>query len=86
VAERAITGTVPLPGLRRAVLMTDGASRPADRFHVLDWRELLHLVETYGPASLIDRTRELEHADPDGARWPRGKRHDDATVAYCEFA
>lgn len=24
-------------------------------------------------------------ADPLAARWPRGKRYDDATVAYCEF-
>ncbi|WP_233509876.1 protein phosphatase 2C domain-containing protein [Actinomadura craniellae] len=86
VAERAITGTVPLREVRRAILMTDGASRPADRFHTLDWRELLRLVETYGPMALIERTRETEYADPDGVRWPRGKRHDDATVAYCDFS
>lgn len=85
VAGLAITGEAPLDGLRRAVLMTDGASRPADMFHTLDWRELVHLVAEYGPQALIERTRDTERSDPDGARWPRGKRHDDATVALCAF-
>jgi hypothetical protein len=84
-ARRAITGVVPLPGLRRAALLTDGATRLADSFGVNDWRELVHLLEEYGPAALIERTREAELTDPDGLRWPRTKRHDDATAAFCTF-
>jgi hypothetical protein len=84
-AERAITGVVPLTGLRRAALLTDGATRLADLFGLNDWRELVHLLEEYGPSALIERTREAELTDPDGRRWPRGKRHDDATVAFCTF-
>lgn len=37
-----------------------------------------------GPA-LIAQVRETERTDPGGRRWPRGKRHDDATVAFGEF-
>jgi hypothetical protein len=84
-AQRAVTGVVPLTGLRRAALLTDGATRLADRFGINDWRELVHLLEEYGPEALIQRTREAELTDPDGRRWPRGKRHDDATVALCTF-
>jgi hypothetical protein len=29
------------------------------------------------------QVREAESSDLDGSRWPRGKAHDDATVAYC---
>ena len=36
-------------------------------------------------AALVARTREGERTDPQAVRWPRGKPHDDATVAYCTF-
>ncbi|MFC5752604.1 integrase [Actinomadura rugatobispora] len=84
-AQYAITGTVPLGGLRAAYLMTDGATRPADLFGMADWRGLAGLVEKEGPAALIARTREIERTDPRGIRWPRAKPHDDATVAHCVF-
>ena len=35
-----------------------------------------------GPAELLARVRAAEDADPDGARWPRSKLRDDATVLY----
>lgn len=85
VVEQAITGTVPLTGLRRALLLTDGATRLADTFGVVDWQGLVGLVEDLGPAALIERTREVERTDPHGSRWPRGKPYDDATVALCRF-
>lgn len=85
VAQHAGTGSVPLRDLRRALLLSDGATRLVDVFGMLDWRELARLAEEYGPAALIERTREAERSDPRGERWPRGKIHDDATVAYCDF-
>jgi hypothetical protein len=84
-AQRAMTGAVPVRDLRWAMLLTDGASRLADKFGLTDWAGLVRLVEEGGPDVLIDRTREAERSDPYGDRWPRGKRHDDATVAYCLF-
>lgn len=84
-AEHAITGTVPLRGVRRALLLTDGATRLADRFGVTDWAGLVEIVERQGSAALVARTREVERTDPQAVRWPRGKPHDDATVAYCTF-
>ncbi|MFI0485925.1 hypothetical protein [Actinomadura sp. 9N215] len=84
-AEAAITGTVPVDDLRRVFLMTDGATRLADLFGVTDWAGLAALAADPGPAALIERTREVERTDPSAVRWPRGKVHDDATVAVCTF-
>jgi hypothetical protein len=36
-----------------------------------------------GPTQVISRVREVEDADPTGARWPRYKHSDDATAAFC---
>ncbi|GAB2867376.1 protein phosphatase 2C domain-containing protein [Actinocorallia aurea] len=82
-ASRAITGARPPGALRRAALLTDGATRLADRFKILGWQELLTLLAVDGPEALIDRTRAAEEADPHCRRWPRTKRHDDATAALC---
>lgn len=76
----ALTGSVPLAGVAGLALLTDGASRLVDTFGLLDWRALLNLLHTQGPQALIARVRDAERADPDGRRWPRSKRHDDATV------
>ncbi|MEV5828363.1 hypothetical protein AB0L25_22670 [Spirillospora sp. NPDC052242] len=84
-AEAAITGTVPLRDVRHALLLTDGATRLADRFGVTDWAGLARLAVESGPAALVERTREVERTDPQAVRWPRGKPHDDATAAVCAF-
>ncbi|MFG2000195.1 integrase [Spirillospora sp. NPDC048911] len=79
-AEHAITGTMPRRDLRRAFLLTDGATRLVDGFGRTDWPGLIGMIDEHGPAGLIGRTRDAERTDPDGARWPRNKIHDDATV------
>ncbi|MFE9204091.1 hypothetical protein [Micromonospora sp. NPDC007230] len=66
-----------------AALLSDGASRLADRFDLTDWAGLLEILHDHGPAELIHRVRAAEDSDPHGTRWPRGKTHDDATAAYC---
>lgn len=81
VAEHAITGTIPLRDLRRAFLLTDGATRLVDEFGLTDWPGLVQLIDEHGPSGLIDHTRETERTDPEGDRWPRNKIHDDATLA-----
>jgi hypothetical protein len=82
-ADHAITGSHPLDSLRAVALLSDGASRLADRFHVSNWADTLTVLRDEGPQSLIDQVREAERSDPDGKRWPRGKAYDDATAVYA---
>ncbi|MDA0631879.1 protein phosphatase 2C domain-containing protein [Nonomuraea sp. MCN248] len=79
-ADQALTGTAPRESVRTAVLLSDGASRLVDRFHLATWRQALDLLDQEGPEALISRVRAAEYSDPTGSRWPRGKTFDDATV------
>jgi hypothetical protein len=63
--------------------MSDGVSCLVDLYSVVDWLELLGIMQQHGPACVISRVREVEDADPIGTRWPRYKRSDDATAAFC---
>jgi hypothetical protein len=80
-ARQAVTGSVARDAIRRAALLSDGASCLVDDYAQATWPELLAM----GPVALIDAVRVCEKSDPDRLRWPRGKRHDDATAAFCEF-
>jgi hypothetical protein len=81
VAAEAVTGSIARDTIRRAALLSDGASCLVDDYAQATWAELLEL----GPERLIDEVRRWEKSDPDRVRWRRGKVHDDATAAYCEF-
>jgi serine/threonine protein phosphatase PrpC len=81
-ARQAITGTTPTSDVELALLLSDGASRIADRFGLITWTDLVQLVISAGPAALLDRVREAERSDQDGRKWPRGKSTDDATAAF----
>ncbi|MEU9887069.1 integrase [Sphaerisporangium sp. NPDC051011] len=82
-AEQALTGSVPAARIQAAALLSDGASRLIDRFHLATWRHGLDVLAQHGPADLIQRIRDAERSDLDGSRWPRGKTFDDATAAYA---
>ncbi|GAB3823918.1 hypothetical protein ACFPIJ_62750 [Dactylosporangium cerinum] len=87
-AYQAVTGTLPITGsarVRRAALLTDGASCAVDSFHLYDWRGLLDALTDSGPQALIGQVRSVEDADSGGHDRPRYKRHDDATAALCLF-
>lgn len=84
-ADQAVTGTCPLEGLRAVALLSDGASRLTDRFHLADWAGALTILREEGPQALIDQVREAEHSDPHGKCWPRGKTYDDATAVYASL-
>jgi hypothetical protein len=87
-AYQAVTGTLPLTGynaVRRAALLTDGASCAVERYDLLDWPGLLDLLTERGPQELINRVRAVERVDSDGRKRPRYKRHDDATAILCLF-
>ncbi len=82
VAAQARTERLPVAGLRAIALLSDGATRIVDQYHLLNWRGLLTVLADGGPAELIGRARAAEASDPDGIRWPRSKPSDDATIVY----
>jgi hypothetical protein len=85
-AYHAVTGTLPLRGpgaLRRAALLSDGASCAVEQFGLFDWTGLLDVTAAEGPEGLIGRVRAAERDHPDRLR--RHKRTDDASVVFCEF-
>ena len=84
-AHHALTGDVPLAELRSFALLSDGATRLADRFRLLTWPQLAGILRDDGPRELIRRTRTAETSDPHGHRWPRTKAYDDATAVYCQL-
>ncbi|MGW4502362.1 hypothetical protein ACWENR_27615 [Micromonospora sp. NPDC004336] len=85
-AFHAVTGTLPLRGpgaVRRAALLSDGASALVEQFGLLDWAGLLDVASAEGPGALVDRVRAAERDHPDRLR--RHKPADDASVVLCEF-
>ena len=82
-AQHALADTATREGLHRAAVLSDGATRLVDRFGLLDWSGFL---AKQGPAAIIQQVRTAEAGDPDGQRWPRGKRHDDASAAFCHLS
>ena len=85
-AQHALTDSLPRDGLHRAAVLSDGATRLVDRFGLLEWPSFLDTLAGQGPAAVIEQVRAAEGSDPDGQRWPRGKRHDDASAAYCHLS
>ncbi|MEU4891497.1 hypothetical protein AB0B12_02050 [Streptomyces sp. NPDC044780] len=84
VSDKAVTGEFPRAEVRALAALTDGASRWVELFGAGDWADCFALLRKEGPQALIDRVRAAEHADPDGAAFPRGKTHDDAAVVFAE--
>lgn len=85
-AYQALTGTLSCvgeAGVRRAALLTDGASSAVETFALLDWRGLLDLLTREGPSALIDRIRVAEGSPLNAS--DAIKRYDDATAAICLF-
>ena len=66
-------------------MLSDGATRLVDRFSLLDWTDFLGIPAEQGPEAIIAQVRAAEASDPDGQRWPRGQRHDDASAAFCHL-
>ncbi|MBB4935601.1 hypothetical protein F4561_006495 [Lipingzhangella halophila] len=81
-AHEALTGRLHLDEVNALALLSDGATRLADRFGLATWRDTLDTLAADGPAALIAQVRTVEDSDPHGQRWPRGKTRDDATVIY----
>lgn len=80
-AQHALTGEFNLASVTRLAVLTDGAAR-ALTFGLLTATDVLDLLDTSGPARLIDQVRATEQQDPTGVRWARNKQSDDATAVY----
>ncbi|RZS43529.1 hypothetical protein EV193_102509 [Herbihabitans rhizosphaerae] len=85
VVARAITGSTPRSEVHGAAALTDGVTRWVEAFGAGDWSGLCEQLGKRGCSAVIDEIRRYEAADPDGVRYPRGKRHDDATAVYVDF-
>ncbi|MFF5211941.1 integrase [Streptosporangium sp. NPDC000396] len=85
-ARHAMTGWLPRQDLLRAALMSDGLSCLVDGYGVMTWQEVLGTLHDEGPNNLIEMVRNWERADARCSRWPRTKKHDDASVAFCVFS
>lgn len=77
---RAVTGRVAWPDDGRVLLATDGLLRLVEPFEALDAEALRRAAFDEGLGALIERLRRLEQEDGEALRWPRLKRHDDATA------
>lgn len=82
--EHALTGEIPLRDVRRVAILSDGAARAVDLFHLFDWPKALELMAANGPDDLIRRMRAVEKEDAKAVEWPREKISDDATVVYLD--
>ncbi len=82
--KHAITGHWSTSSVRRLAVLTDGAARLVTMFRPnLSWGAVLDVLEHNGPDRLIEDVRLIEHNDPEGKRYPRNKKSDDATVVFA---
>lgn len=81
-AGEAVRGSVPLDGLSRLLVCTDGISRLVE-FFGSTWPSVFELAERQGPRAVIDAVRVQERVRPEllTQRGRRFKQHDDATLA-----
>ena len=85
-AMQAITAAESASALSAVALLSDGASRLADRYHLATWAGICAILAEHGPAGLIRQVRAAEAADPAGRRWPRSKISDDAAVIWWQLS
>lgn len=83
-AFHSFSGEVSVENVRRVAIFTDGASRMVDTFEQMDWAASLDYLQEHGPRGFIHQVRRIEATDPEGRRWPRFKRSDDATAALVK--
>lgn len=79
-ADQARGWALDLARPAHLLLMTDGFSALADRYHAYDAAGLVRAALERGLQELGRELRAIEHADARGAKHPRFKRSDDATA------
>lgn len=84
-AYHAVTMRFRVSDVAAVLAMTDGVAVGVTEYGVpADWNSALASAEIH-PGNLVDAVHTAEDTDPDGTRWPRGKRHDDKAVALIRF-
>ncbi|MFE0270436.1 protein phosphatase 2C domain-containing protein [Nocardiopsis alba] len=83
-ADHAIERSWPREEVRRFAAMTDGVSCLVDVYNAMSWSDLLNTAQA-NITDVISTVRRVEDTDPEGVRWPRYKKSDDATIAYVEL-
>jgi len=85
-AHQARRATWPRADVSRILLASDGVACGVDDYEIFpDWTAVFALVTDKGADAVLDTVRAAEESDPQGARWPRPKRHDDQALAVVSF-
>lgn len=80
VAPHAGVTSLTLSGPATVLLATDGFYALKDDYEVFDDRDLIATAQTLGLAQMGAQLRRIENEDPDGRRFARMKKSDDATA------
>lgn len=84
-ARHGITTAEGRAGVSAIVLASDGVD-PARHPGATTWRDLYDEAAEFGPEHVLQRIHDAEETDPNGARWPRSKLHDDKTLVAITFS
>ncbi|MFE1400352.1 protein phosphatase 2C domain-containing protein [Nocardiopsis dassonvillei] len=85
-SAHALERSWPTASVLRFAVMTDGASCLVQQYQDTSWHGLLDTAEHQGVDAVLDHVRQIEASDPQGKRWPRYKKGDDATLAFGRVA
>jgi serine/threonine protein phosphatase PrpC len=80
VAPHAGVTSLTLTGPATVLLATDGFYALKDDYEVFDDRDLIATAQTLGLAQMGAQLRRIEDEDPNGQRFARMKKSDDATA------
>lgn len=82
-AEKAMVGSWRVSDTTELALISDGAARAVDVLQLIpSWDPALAALHEQGCGAFLCLVRDAEAGDPDGQRFPRTSRSDDATVIY----
>jgi len=80
------SGSMPLEGVRAIIILSDGFLIPKEDPHQEErWESFKQLYLSGGLPLLLNEIRRLETIDLDAWKYPRLKRHDDASAMAIEF-
>jgi serine/threonine protein phosphatase PrpC len=85
-AAHAGATSLALSGPATVLLTTDGFYALKDDYERFDDRDLIATSQTLGLAEMGVQLRRIENDDPDGQRFPRMKKSDDATALLVRVA
>jgi hypothetical protein len=80
--DGALSNSYPRTWVRRAAVLSDGASWLVDQAGSYAWPQYLDLLDKIGPAGVIGHVRSVERSDPEALHYPRAEAGDDASVAH----